>query len=147
MVKVDHELVIDRPVAEVFTYLTDVDSLTEWQASVVGVRRETDGPTAVGTRFVEDRSALGRQVSSTIEVIEHEPDRIFSVRVVSGPVRFRVTHTFEALDGQTRLRVHGEGDPHGVARMAGMLVARQARREFERDFARLKELLEARADG
>ncbi len=147
MVKVDHELVIDRPVAEVYAYLTDIDSLAEWQASVVRVRRETDGPTAVGTRFVEDRSALGRQVSSTIEVTEHEPDRIFSVRVVSGPVHFRVTHTFEALGGGTRLHVHGEGEPQGLARMAGMLVARQAKREFERDFGRLKELLEARADG
>jgi len=144
MVTIDHEVLIDRPVDEVFAYLTDVDSLTEWQESVVAVRRETEGPTRVGTRFVEDRSVLGRRVSSTVEVTELEPGRIFSVRVVSGPVSFRVEHRFDPRDGSTLLQVRGEGEPHGLARMARMLVARQARREFERDFSRLKSVLEAK---
>jgi uncharacterized membrane protein len=144
MVKVEHELIVRRPVSEVFAYLTNVDRLPEWQASVVAARRVDEGPMARGARFVEARSFLGRRVESTIEVTEHEPDRKFSLRVVSGPVPFRVTHTFEALDGGTRLSVEGRGEAHGAARMAGRLVARRAKQEFERDFRRLKALLESR---
>jgi uncharacterized membrane protein len=144
MVRVDHELTVNRPAAEVFAYLTNVETLPEWQASVVAARRVTDGPLAPGARFVEARSLLGHKVESTIEVTEFDPDRRFSLRVVSGPVPFRVTHTLDEIGGATRLRVEGEGEPHGAARLAGPFVARRARQEFERDFSRLKTLLESR---
>ena len=145
MVKVDHELLVNRPAADVFAYLTNIETLSHWQASVLAAWKETNGPVRRGTQFTESRSLLGRQVESTIEVTEHEPHERFSLRVVHGPVPLRVTHTLEPLDGATRLRIHGEAEPHGIAKIAGPLVARRARRELEADFARLKHLLEARA--
>jgi uncharacterized membrane protein len=144
MLKVDHEITVNRPAAEVFAYLTNIDTLPEWQASVVAARKETAGPVAAGTRFVESRRWLGHSVESTIEVTEHEPAERFTLRVISGPVAFRVTHSLHEQNGATRLRIQGEGEPHGLARMAGGLMARRARQEFETDFGRFKSVLESR---
>ena len=47
-------------------------------------------------------------------------------------------------NGSTRVHIQGEGEPHGLARMAGGLMARRARQEFETDFGRFKSLLESR---
>ena len=142
----EHELVVNRPVSEVFAYITDVSKLPEWQAGVLDARRETEAPLGVGSRFTERRTFLGRQIESTIEVTEHEPDRVFSVKVASGPVPLEVRHTFEGTDGgATRIRIVGRGDPAGLFRMAAPLVARRAKQTFARDFARLKDVLEARA--
>jgi uncharacterized membrane protein len=142
--KVDHEITVNRPAAEVFAYLTNIETLPEWQASVVAAHKQGAGPVAAGTRFVESRRWLGHSVESTIEVTEHKPAECFALRVVSGPVSFRVTHTLEERDGATRVRIQGEGEPHGLARMAGGLMARRARQEFETDFGRFKSLLESR---
>jgi uncharacterized membrane protein len=144
MLKVDHEITVNRPAAEVFAYLTNIDTLPEWQASVVAARKETPGPVAAGTRFVESRRWLGHSVESTIEVTEHKPAERFTLRVISGPVTFRVTHSLDEQNGATRMRIQGEGEPHGLARMAGGLMARRARQEFETDFGRFKSLLESR---
>ena len=144
MVKLEHSVTINRPVSEVFAYLTDVTNLPEWQGGTIDVRPETEGATSVGSRFTQVLKFLGRRLESTLEVTEYEPDRRFSLRTLSGPVPFTVRHTLEPSDGATRIDVVGEGEPGGFFRMAEPLVARQAKRMFEHDFATLKDLLEAR---
>ena len=145
MVRLEHEVVVNRPVSEVFAYLTDAASLAEWQGGVVEARKESEGPVGVGTRFSEVRKFLGRRLESTVEVTEHEPDRTFSLRVVSGPVPFEVRHTLEPTNGGTRIKLVGQGEPGGFFKLAEPLVARQAKRTFEHDFATLRDILEARS--
>lgn len=144
MVREEHSVMIDRPVGEVFAYLTDVTNVPEWQEGVHEIRLEAEAPVSQGTRFTEIRKFLGRRLESKLEVSEHEPDRRFTVRTLSGPVPFTVRHTFEASGQGTRVDVVGEGEPGGFFKIGEALVARQARRMFERDFAKLKAVLEAR---
>ena len=145
MVRVEHEVVVGRPVSEVFAYLTDVTNLPEWQGGVIEARQDSQGSVTTGTRFTEVRKFLGRQVESTVEVTEYEPDRKFSLRTVSGPVPFTVEHTFAERDGGTAIHIVGQGEPGGFFKMAEPLVGRQAKRMFEHDFSTLKDLLEARS--
>lgn len=140
----DFALEIDRPVEDVFAYLTAVERLPEWQASAVEARWE-DEPVRVGSRMTEVRKFMGRRAESTLEVTEYEPNRRFALRVVSGPVPYRVDHTFEALDGRTRIVFRGEGEPGRYFKLAQGMVARAAERQFKADFANLKTVLESRA--
>ena len=142
MVRVDAEVVINRPASEVFSYLTDPEKAPEWQSSLIEARAE--GPMQVGTKVTEVRKFLGRRMESTLEVTEYEPDRKFSLRILSGPVPFEAEHTLESEDGRTRLKWVGTGEPGGCFKLAEPLVARQAQRQFRGDFETLKELLEAR---
>ncbi len=41
-VRADHTLVIERRREDVFAYLTDVESLPEWQSSVLEARKHTE---------------------------------------------------------------------------------------------------------
>ncbi len=144
MMRFEHEETVERPPAEVFAYLSDPANLPTWQGSVVETRKESDGETAVGSRFTEVRSLLGRKIESQLEVTEYEPGKTFSLRVVSGPVRMTVRHLLEpAPGGATRIRVLGEGDPGGVVRMPGPILARAVKKQAQGDFATLKRLLEA----
>jgi len=42
---------IDRPVGDVFAYVTDPQKLPTWQTNTVSVVQEGDGPLRVGTRL------------------------------------------------------------------------------------------------
>jgi hypothetical protein len=90
------------------------------------------------------RKFLGRKFESTLEVTEYEPPRRFAFKVVSGPVPFRVEHTFEPADGGTKLSVAGEGEPGGFFKLAEPLVIRAVERQTKSDFETLKDLLESR---
>ena len=142
--RLEHEVVIDRPVDEVFAYLSEPGNLPEWQSGIVEVRKEADAPTAVGSRWIEVRTFLGRRIESTLEATAYDPSREFSLRVVSGPVRLRIRHYLEPSNGATRIRIVGEGEPGASLKLAGPLVARAAKRQFAGDFASLKRVLEAR---
>jgi uncharacterized protein YndB with AHSA1/START domain len=136
---------VDRPAEEVFAYLTDPDKLPEWQSMVSESRQDSPGPMDVGTRVTNVRNFLGRRIESQAEVTALEPSRRFDLRVVSGPVPFRISHTLESSEGTTTINVEAEGEPGGFFKLAEPLVGRQAERQFKNDYATLKDLLEARA--
>jgi carbon monoxide dehydrogenase subunit G len=124
---------IARAREDVFSYLTDVANLPAWQG---GVKSATlrDG------RIEESRTLFGRELDTTLEIVEHEAPRLFTLRAVHGPVRFTVRHELEPADTGTRLTVTAEGEVPGFA--AGLL-ARGAEKQLRKDFARLKEILES----
>ena len=123
---------IARTPEEVFAYLTDVANLPEWQS---GVRRAElrDG------KIRETRSFLGREMDTTLEILANEPPRLFTLKALDSPVPFTVQHELAQAEEGTRLTVVAEGD---VPSFASGLVAQRAKRQFSKDFARLKEILE-----
>ena len=124
---------IARTPKDVFSYLTDVSNLPAWQG---GVKRATlrDG------RIEESRSLLGKELNTTLEIVAQDEPRLFTLRALDSPVPFTVRHELEPANGGTRLTVTAEGDVPGFA--AGLLSSR-AKKQFRKDFARLKEILES----
>jgi carbon monoxide dehydrogenase subunit G len=124
---------IARTPEEVFAYLTDVANLPEWQSGLRSVELK-------GDRIEETRSFLGREVHTTLEILESEAPRVFTLKALGGPVKFTVRHELEPVGDATRLTVVAEGDVPGFA---SGIVAQQAKRQFSKDFARLKQILES----
>ena len=143
MVRIDFSIDVDRPPSEVFAYLTDAESLPQWQSSAVEAHWE--GEKTRGARVKEVRKFLDRRMESELEVTEYEPDRRFSLKVLSGPVPFSVQHTIEPRDRGTRLTFVGEGEPGGFFRLGEPIVARVAERQFKSDYETLKDILEGGA--
>jgi uncharacterized membrane protein len=141
--RIEHDVTIERPVSEVFGYVVDIGNLTSWQDSVEEVRREDEGPTAVGTRWTEVRQLMGRKLEQPVEVAELDPDRTLTVQSLSGPVRMRIEHRFSPAGDGTHLHVVAEAELGGLAKLGGPMVKRQASQMFEADFTRLKQLLES----
>jgi uncharacterized membrane protein len=141
-VEFELEVSIARPVRDVFAYVTDVRNLPAWQESALEAEWEDDGPVTLGSRIRERRTFLGRTAESELEVTAYEPERRFDVEALTGPIRFRIHHSFEDIGGDTLLRVRAEAETGGMLRLAGPMVARQAGRQFRSDLERLKDVLE-----
>lgn len=138
-----HTVRIDRPPVDVFEYLTNVEKLPEWQSSAVEANAE--GEIGVGTRIRETRNFLGRRAESTLEVIEYEPGRKFSLRVLTGPLPFEVRHELSPENGGTRLDWVAEADTSRFPKLAVRMMAGTAERQFKADLERLKRVLEGGA--
>jgi uncharacterized protein YndB with AHSA1/START domain len=140
-----HSVEIARSPADVFAYLDDLERHGEWQSQIVSSKRETDGPTGVGTRATDVRRVPGRTQSVTYEITEHDPPRKVAFRGVTGPVRPVGTVTVEA-SGEGRSKVTIELDLQGNG-LFGAIVAplarRQAQKQVPEDQRQLKERLES----
>jgi uncharacterized membrane protein len=141
---ITHSIEIARTPAEVFAYLDQLDRHPEWQSGLLSASVETDGPTRVGSRALEQRQVPGGPRDFRYEVTEHEPPRRMSFRGLNGPVRPAGTVTIEPLDGGNRSRVTIEFDLVGVGigKLLAPLARRDARKTIPLDQARLKERLE-----
>ncbi len=135
MERVRAELTIEiaRTPQDVFAYLTDVSNLPLWQAGVKSA-------TLRNGLVEESRSLLGRQLKTSLEIVEQDEPRVFTLRALDSPVPFTVRHELEPANGGTRLTVTAEGNVPGFA--AGLL-ARRAEKQFRTDFERLKQILES----
>ena len=136
------EVVVDiaRSPEEVFAYLTDVANLPVWQSGVHSA--ELDGELQAGARIRESRHMLGRELTTTLEIEEYVPPQLFTLRALDGPIAFSVRHELEPSGGGTRLTVTGEGDAGLLPGFAAGVMARRAEKQFQKDFERLKRLLE-----
>ena len=142
-----YELAVEilRPPAEVYAFLADPSNLRLWQEGVEEVRGAFRGPLAAGSTFTEVRTFMGKRVESELEVTASEPGREFSLRSLSGPVRFSARHLLEPTDDGTRLTLVGDVDAGRLFGLAGGLVRRAAERRTRADFERLVRRLETDA--
>jgi len=62
MIKAERTVVIDRPIEEVFAFVTDQTNTPRWQAGLVELERTTPGPIGVGTKHKGARVFMGRRL-------------------------------------------------------------------------------------
>ena len=136
-----HAIEIERPVAEVFAFVTEPSNYPRWQPSLVEVRPHSPGPLRVGSMATEVRRFLGREVETTWTCVEHEPTSRSAIESDDGPVPFRGTFVLEPSDWGTRFTwiVQTRG---AASRVGGPLVGRATKAELEANCGRLKALLE-----
>ena len=142
MIRVEHSIVIRRPVAEVFAFVTDVQTWPRWNSTARDAYKTSPGPMGVGTRFRLAGHLFGRAVQMDHEVTAYEPNRTFVARTLSGPFQATGTYTFEPSNGGTRLNLVMEGEPGGVMKLATPALTAAVKRQVETQQAHLKKLLE-----
>jgi uncharacterized protein YndB with AHSA1/START domain len=148
MIKFHIPIEIDRPLHEVFSFVTDPDALSAWQTNTVQATIETDGPFGVGTRLHEvHRAPGGRELHSTVEVSQYEVDRRFELRIVEGPLAVDGLFVFApGPDGSTHLELFGSGKAAGAMRLAQPVLKRFVRRQFATNLKTLKRVMESGTD-
>jgi carbon monoxide dehydrogenase subunit G len=134
---------IARSPDDVFAYLADVSNLTEWQSGVHSAEIEGGGAATAGARVVESRTMLGKEMTTTLEIVDFEPPRLFTLRALDGPALLTIRHELEPSGGETELHVVVEGEVKHMPGFAAGLMMRGAERQFRKDFERLKRLLES----
>jgi carbon monoxide dehydrogenase subunit G len=132
-VRAELTIEIARTPEDVFAFLTDVSNVPVWQSGV-------KSSTLVDGQIEESRSLFGKEVHTTLEIVERDEPRVFTLRAIDSPVPFSVRHVIEPADSGTRLTVTAEGDVPGFA---ASLFAKGAERQFRKDFERLKRILES----
>jgi uncharacterized protein YndB with AHSA1/START domain len=146
MAKIEVSTVIDRPIEEVFAFVTDPEKMSLWMSDLVEAKQTSEGPVGVGTTASAVANPLGRRIESTQDVVEYEPNRKFAIKSTSGPVASEDQFTFESIGSGTKVTRVTEAELGGFFRLAEPLVARMLRRQFETNFANLKDRLEALAE-
>jgi uncharacterized protein YndB with AHSA1/START domain len=136
---------VQRPVEDVFAFVTDARNNPLWQsnAGLQGTRQMPEDVIGVGTRIVETWQFVGRANESIGEVTTYEPNRTYTRHLIGGssPIK-EGTYTFEPAAEGVRWIFTAQVHTSGHFAIAEPLLASMLKRGMEASMSEAKALLE-----
>ena len=142
MAKFQESVVINRPLEEVFAFVSNVENDPPW-SSATQFRQTSDGPIGVGTTFRQRDRFLGRHVDLHFEVVGYDMNHSITLKSDSALLSLEGTRIVEPLaDNATRLTFVGGGHARGVLKLVEPLLAAIGDRRLRTQLGRFKRRLE-----
>jgi uncharacterized protein YndB with AHSA1/START domain len=138
-------VVIDRPIDEVFAFLSDGENDPKFSPRVLQIAKTTDGPPAVGTVYASTVKDAGMKTQREFKLTEFEPPtRIrwaeVSKNLVTAP---EGGYDFAPEGERTRVTIYNVLEGHGLGKLIAPLALRSARKGAD-DFGKaIKAAVEA----
>lgn len=134
--------VINRPIEDVFSVLSNLENDLKWRDEWVDARKTTEAPIGMGSRYSLFAKAFGRRMETVYETIQYEPNQSAAWKTVSGPIPMTFWRIFERVEGGTRLTIRYEAELRGFFKLVMPLMIGSVKRQHEGDLRKVKELLE-----
>jgi uncharacterized membrane protein len=145
MINVEKSIIIQRPVEEVFNYVSNLTHSAEWQSGLTEVRQITEQPLGVGTRYALVRTFMGRKMEANNEITELNPGVKVAFKTISGPIPLEASYQFEPAEMGTKLTLKIEMQPKGFVSLAEPLISASLQRDVQASLNVLKNMLESQA--
>jgi uncharacterized protein YndB with AHSA1/START domain len=134
---------IERPIEEVFDYLSDPGNFPHWNSAVRAVQATSVSTNKVGSTYSMKRELPSGSADNELEITGLDRPRQFSIRTTSGPTPFHYRYDLRADDGETIVTLDAEVQLEGTAALVAPLARRAVKRGVDDNFATLKTILEA----
>lgn len=145
MIETSKSITIDRPIEEVFAYVTDTSNDPAWHSDILEARKTSKGPIGRGTTWrVRFKPVMGVS-EGDMEVVAFEANRKEVQQGAMGPMQPTLTYLFEPAGGGTRFTRRVEIKVSGMMRLIEPLMSLMTPRGNARFLANLKKVLEERS--
>jgi uncharacterized membrane protein len=134
----ENTIPIDRPIDEIFAFLSDFENIPKWNYYVLEVRQLSESPIGIGTTYHQVR----KTDEQDFRIIEFEPNHSVAVKTLpqSSPSFERRFTLYEEGD-TTRIRDQWKLDT-GRPALLERLAHGRVKSAVAENLAKLKELLE-----
>jgi hypothetical protein len=146
MPRVEGDLIIERPVEEVFDFVADERNEPRFNPRMLRAERVSPGPVGLGTRFRAEIATGRRRTPMTIEFTGFQRPRRLASMTRLPSMEIRGDLAFDPVPDGTRVRWRWDVRPLGLTRVLGPVIGVIGRRQERAIWTNLKRLLEARED-
>ena len=143
MARVEGEIIINRPVEEVFEFVADEPNEPRYNPRMVRAEKISEGRIGPGTRFHTELKTAGRTMPMVVEFTDFERPRRLASVTRSSMMETEGALTFESVPAGTRMRWSWDVRPRGAMKLMAPFVGAIGRRQERGIWANLKRLLES----
>ena len=136
---------IQRPIDEVFAFVSDPLNFPRWNSAVQTVHGTSGQSGGPGSTYSMQRQLPTGQVENELEILSREHPTKFSIRTTSGPTPFLYHYRFARDGADTVIHLDASVDLPGVTAVLGPLAARGVTRGVDSNLSALQHALEASA--
>jgi Polyketide cyclase / dehydrase and lipid transport len=142
MINLISSTLIERPVQQVFDFISTPENDFHWQYGTLATARLSKGSDAMRTFFRSIGHLMGRRNLSTFEITEFEPNEKYGFKSLSGPVHSRTSYTLKKVNDRTRINISIQANAPNFFHITEKLLWKTMKKQLEEDVARLKAILE-----
>ncbi|HEV7187040.1 MAG TPA: SRPBCC family protein [Blastococcus sp.] len=143
MADIQGEVLIRRPVEEVFDFVADERNEPTYNPGMLVSEKVTEGPIGVGTRFRATFRSRRRPLDMQIEYTAFDRPYLLASTSRMAAADFSGTLTFTPTPAGTRLRWSWQARPKGAMRLLAPVFAPVGARQERRTWTLLRDHLEA----
>ncbi len=143
MINFEINILVDRPIDDVFTFMSNPNNMPKWQVMVAKVEQLVPGAIGVGSKFDVRAGMLGRAMEGVMEIIEYDPPTNFGFTNRIGPMQMKVNALLKPAGTGTHITTIVQGNPDGLFKLTEGPMMKQIKTQMEANLARLKSVLEA----
>lgn len=145
MISTEVQTIINRPIAEVYSFLTDVEKLPEYATGVTQATWLAPGWVGIGSKFRVTRLLMTAKNEMNFEVSDVRPNKLFSFHTVGGNIPIQSSLSFESVPKGTRVVMKAEAqEPKGILKLAIPMFVRKVTDQLEVELDNAKRLLEGK---
>lgn len=141
MITFDNTISVDRPAADIYAYLRNVENTPEWNWAITETTKATQGPIAVGTRYRQVRT-VPYPATETLEITALDPNRQVEIQGTLAALPARLNYDLIEVDGGTRIVNTVNLEPRGPLRLASRVLGARIKKAVARNLTDLKMRLE-----
>lgn len=143
--RTDESVVINRPLPEVFQYMTDPAHALEWGTNVTEYKMLSGAPDEVGSVASLDARVAGIRLHATEEITAYEKNKRIGFASKESRIAYERELDFDSGgDGATRVTWHMGAEPNsGVFKFADAIAQKLYARDIRGDLENAKTILEA----
>jgi Polyketide cyclase / dehydrase and lipid transport len=143
MIAFETGILIDRPIDEVFAYVSDLLNFPSWNSAVRAVCKTSAGENGGAATYTMERELASGRVVDELAVLASERPSEFAIRVTGGPTPFRYRYRFFEEKGETVLKLDAQVELPRPYTLLPQLARRLVRSGVDDNLASLKLTLEA----
>ena len=141
MIDFTNAIVVDRPVGDVYDYLSDLERIPEWNWAISRTQKITPGARRVGTRYQQARTTP-QPSSETLEITGLEANRFIGIEGTLAGMPARLHYALEDHGSKTEIRNSVRLELGGALQLAAPILSRRISRAVASNLNDLKTRLE-----
>jgi hypothetical protein len=138
----DDLVTINRPIQEVYAYVTDHANDKYWKPFVTESRKISAGPIGVSTRFEIVTVAWGYRRAGEVEVLEYEPYNLYAYRSNDELFSFVARLAFSTTSSGTLIQGYVKFHAQGLWKLLVPIPLLFFQSQTRQTFNRLKQVME-----
>jgi uncharacterized protein YndB with AHSA1/START domain len=137
---------IDRPIEEVFAYVSDPLNFPRWNSAVEAVGKTSAGENGAASRYSMVRNLPGGRAVNELEVVESQRPHEFAIRATAGPTPFLYRYRFTTENGETVVKLDAQVELAGAVAFLPAFARRAVKKGVDDNLATLTQILGAARD-
>jgi len=145
MITFETDITIQRPISEVFKYVSKVKNNPRWHSAVVDVERVSGGKSKTDQEYLMQRIIGKKKIENLCRVAEYERNKSLTLQATKGPTPFTYKYSFEKVKGGTLVTLHGKVNEEGLPfNTSSFVVMHALENGMSNNLRTLKEILESK---